>query len=242
MQDMTTRQVIRHFDLHGQRYKGLRDGPYEPVFRFMEKASSKYMEGQKLTLLEVGCAGGAFLRCLAKRSPRFEVCVGLDLSNRLLRNLTHVNKVDAVRASASFIPFRQGSFDCIIMVDVLHHIVSNTPRQSEQMMFSVLRELLRTSKLRAIVLIRETPILMNHITGLAAFWLTLLSGHFSSRYPPVMFLTSSRVRNIVLRAGLRPFLEEFTVRRAALGPSFLETVFNRFVARIGSMFLVAGGG
>jgi ubiquinone/menaquinone biosynthesis C-methylase UbiE len=69
-----------------------------------------------LRILDLGCGKGRFARALSEKGARV---VGMDLSSAMLAESTCV---DRVRATARRLPFRAGSFDAVVAVEVLEHL------------------------------------------------------------------------------------------------------------------------
>jgi ubiquinone/menaquinone biosynthesis C-methylase UbiE len=76
-------------------------------------------------VLDVGCGSGVFLPVLA---PLCDQLVGLDISQELLQESSGILQrfdlanVQVVNSLAEQMPFRDGEFDVLILVDALHHI------------------------------------------------------------------------------------------------------------------------
>jgi SAM-dependent methyltransferase len=92
-----------------------RKGLYAPLLSFMEAAP---IEGARV--LEVGCAAGAFLHYLKQNMPNIRGVVGVDPDTEAL---SHARTESVVCGSALDLPFSDASFDNVIMVSVLHHLV-----------------------------------------------------------------------------------------------------------------------
>ena len=65
------------------------------------------------TVLDAGCGDGAMIQALREFHPHVWA-VGIDLAPAAVRN--------AVGGSLAQLPFRSGSFDCVLMMDVLEHL------------------------------------------------------------------------------------------------------------------------
>jgi len=104
-------------------------------------------------VLDYGCGGGWLSRLIFKW--RFEV-VGIDLSKRLVKIAKFVcRESDFVVCDAMRLPFKDGAFDFIIGISILHHL----PKLS--MAFS---ELKRVSAFHALCLFME-PNLLNPVSA-----------------------------------------------------------------------------
>jgi ubiquinone/menaquinone biosynthesis C-methylase UbiE len=80
------------------------------------------MINENTSLLEVGCGSGRFLKYLSTRAG---FLVGVDPSNAIFAadKLVGSNeRIMLVKASASDLPFADGSFDFVCSIGVLHHI------------------------------------------------------------------------------------------------------------------------
>jgi len=75
-------------------------------------------------MLDVGCGTGNVLR-LARR--HFGLCVGMDLSSRLLTELRRREGFGLAVAEAAFLPFRPESFDLVSMYALVHHMIDPGP-------------------------------------------------------------------------------------------------------------------
>jgi SAM-dependent methyltransferase len=71
-------------------------------------------------VLDLGCGKGRFARILSARGARV---VGLDISAAMLAAAREAG-LDCVRGSARRLPFRSGSFDAAIAVEVFEHMES----------------------------------------------------------------------------------------------------------------------
>jgi ubiquinone/menaquinone biosynthesis C-methylase UbiE len=98
-----------------------------------------------LQILDAGCGPGRYLRALSQMGHHV---VGYDFS----RNMLELCKGEAADSHAAFIqgeiqhePFKDGQFDIVLMLDVLHHL------QSSQMRARAIEEAFRVSRCRVIV-------------------------------------------------------------------------------------------
>ena len=71
------------------------------------------------TLLEVGCGTGNYARAFAKAG--FHV-LGVDVSREMLRRATHKIPGQVVVAAADRLPLPDQSVDCLVTVNVFHHL------------------------------------------------------------------------------------------------------------------------
>jgi SAM-dependent methyltransferase len=94
-------------------------------------------------VLDVGCGPGIVLDCL-RADPRWH-CDGVDVSEAAVRQASSIAPV--VQADAAELPFDDGEFDAILLLDVLEHTESP---------LSVLREARRVAAGSG-VLVASTP-------------------------------------------------------------------------------------
>jgi SAM-dependent methyltransferase len=71
-------------------------------------------------VIEIGCGSGRFIASVAAARPALEVH-GCDLSLSALR-LAGRDEVHMARADACALPYENGSFDAVLMLDVLEHL------------------------------------------------------------------------------------------------------------------------
>jgi ubiquinone/menaquinone biosynthesis C-methylase UbiE len=72
-----------------------------------------------LRILDLGCGKGRFSRELRARNAEV---IGLDLSTSMLQQAVGI---DRVRGSARRLPFRSGSFDAVVAVEVFEHLAND---------------------------------------------------------------------------------------------------------------------
>jgi len=72
-------------------------------------------------LLEIGCGEGANLYHLVRRAPKASF-FGVDFSSSKILFARSQMAVWGARADAGALPFRSGSFDAVLVRDVLHHV------------------------------------------------------------------------------------------------------------------------
>lgn len=85
---------------------------------FARKIAAEVAEG---TLLDVGCGDGSLARTLAEASPNLDV-VGMDLAESTPWSWSKPDNLKFVVGEVDRFPFRPGSFDYVLIKDVLHHV------------------------------------------------------------------------------------------------------------------------
>ena len=73
----------------------------------------------KATVLDVGCGDGLIDKLIIERRPDVSIS-GVDV---LIRPETHIR---VERFDGTVIPFKDGSFDTVLFIDVLHHTIDPT--------------------------------------------------------------------------------------------------------------------
>lgn len=73
------------------------------------------------TILDLGCGDGSIARLIAERSPKTKI-VGVDLEAHDQWKYRRPANLQFRTASIYDLPFKPGSFDTVIMKDVLHHL------------------------------------------------------------------------------------------------------------------------
>lgn len=98
----------------------------------MEPYCARGIEDRKLhvvkslnfnSILEVGCGNGGYLPYLKKRA---KFVVGIDI-NRSLAKRSHLRGFDIILASMDRLPFKDRSFECVWISEVLEHMPSFDP-------------------------------------------------------------------------------------------------------------------
>lgn len=90
--------------------------------RYFDKKQKKLISsiiGSDNFILEVGCGYGRFLKLLESSNR----CVGADFSKEMLFHAKNNVSSPLILAQGNKLPFRKGSFDCILCVTVLIHIL-----------------------------------------------------------------------------------------------------------------------
>jgi SAM-dependent methyltransferase len=126
----------REFGYGGYRY----DGRWLPVARDIV---AHYALSPGDRVLDVGCAKGFLVRDLLETCPSLDV-FGLDISAYALANADPACRGRLMRASADYLPFRDGAFACVLALDTIH----NLPRAGA---VRALAELQRVSGGRAFI-------------------------------------------------------------------------------------------
>jgi demethylmenaquinone methyltransferase/2-methoxy-6-polyprenyl-1,4-benzoquinol methylase len=90
--------------------------------------------GPGLQVLDAGGGTGRVAQLVARSGARLTV---IDLSHNMLRQAGRKEGLAPTQAAAERLPFPDGSFDRVLMVDTLHHVCNQ--QQTAQELFRVLR-------------------------------------------------------------------------------------------------------
>lgn len=97
----------------------------------LKRRARKIIEGLELTegdkILEVGCGNGYYLSLLNRLGVKL-LLTGIDVDKLALKDAKRFindNKVKVILANASKIPFPDGTFDKIVMSEVIEHVVDD---------------------------------------------------------------------------------------------------------------------
>lgn len=182
------------------------------------------------SLLDCGCGDGRFLAAIARRLDRPARLVGSDLSERILATAKQTvareaadAPVDFVRANAEALPFSAESFDRVLSVQVIEHLLD--PRRGITEMARVLRP--------GGTLVISTDNAGNYISRVlnlpratATRVLGVRGSHAKVDFPHVTF-TRAELRELLSHAGLELVrLETFRVHLDGLDIPWVKRTLN----------------
>ncbi len=164
-----------------------------------------YMNGLKLRyllsdlspikgrVLDVGCGGGSIAKAVKRARPDLEVS-GCDWSESALKAArSHPEGVDFRLATAERLPFGDGEFDFVWIIDVLEHV--DDPER-------VLREVTRVLKpgcgFHIVLPLEGQPRTLYSLVGCGTRWTAKVrhAGH-------IQVFSADRFRDLAARCGLR---------------------------------------
>ena len=85
------------------------------------KETVTYIPDEVASVLDIGCGNGIITNLIDR-----EVVIGMDFADLPLRNV----KKDAIRASIDSLPFKEGTFDLVLMTEVLEHLPNRVYRKA----------------------------------------------------------------------------------------------------------------
>ncbi len=105
-------RLFDHFDFLAPWYDRFISSPPDDLMVSM-------VGGGHARLLDVGCGTGRVSRRLEASARRIVLA---DPSLKMLRHARQGHRFGRVGATAEHLPFPEGCFDCVLMVDALHHV------------------------------------------------------------------------------------------------------------------------
>jgi tRNA (uracil-5-)-methyltransferase TRM9 len=107
------------YDLIAESFDSKRRHPWKEVIHFIQQLPSSSR------VLDLGCGNARHTRILLERNLD---AIGLDVSYRILQtakdkelSLVKNRLISLINADALFLPFKNKTFNCIIMIAVFHH-------------------------------------------------------------------------------------------------------------------------
>lgn len=126
---------------------------YAPLLTFIEEQErARVATSRGASLLEVGCAAGAFLSHLRDGPLKFDTIVGCEPDVEARARAPQGLVCDG---SAFDLPFDDDHFDYVVMVSVLHHLVAPSLQVSRANWERAMEEAVRVCRPGGYVLIRE---------------------------------------------------------------------------------------
>ena len=186
--------VIEHFR------ERIRRGEYAHALGEM-KSLPERLEGR---LLEVGCGAG-----LTYLPGKLEI-YGVDITPEMISIFQKSHpEAHAIIGDVKTLPFRGGSFNAIVSIELLHHLVGGTPTRCADNVKSAVGEMKRVLKSGGILLIREL-LVRNRLFSLIMFYFTLLCAKLGIEIDMLdihskvitFFLTENEFKKICSEAGL----------------------------------------
>ena len=164
-------KVKSHFEAFSNkgRYIDSNDLGIEwPILAYLKTILNK--KRMNLNILEVGCGGGNLLENINIYYPGNNL-YGIDITEGLINHaeLTCNHNIKFEVGSVTDIKYNNFTFDVVIAVDLLHHLVGLNRDQSKKIMLDALREMKRVLKHDGYFLIRE-PLIRHKLPSYIYFY------------------------------------------------------------------------
>ncbi len=104
-------KMTTFYDIHAQDFSKSRFRIWPGVKQFLDVLPLNS------SVLDIGCGNGKNMNYGSQR----HTMIGLEYS-KALTEICHTHNLNVVQGSASSLPFKDNSFDAIIMIAVIHHI------------------------------------------------------------------------------------------------------------------------
>lgn len=131
-------------------------------------------------ILDIGCGGGSLLQSIG---PTYEL-YGIDVSISLIRFAKKHTNACFIVGSANKLPFRRGTFDVVVMYNLLHHLTN---------VKWAINDITRTLKTTGYFIILERGV-SSKITSVFAYIYTKILEKFTGEPWTVRFLTPKDFR------------------------------------------------
>lgn len=160
------KKTIRHFIDHAEPYTKIADMWDHPVIVYLSKHTNS-----KQNLLEVGGANGNFLDNIWTYTP-IRSLYNVEFAFKAYSSQVNKN-IYLIGGSIDKLPFKDCTFDYVIIGDVFHHLVSTSRKKSKQLVIRGVAELIRVTKSNGTIIIGEACIKYKFF-GIILFYITLL--------------------------------------------------------------------
>jgi ubiquinone/menaquinone biosynthesis C-methylase UbiE len=117
------RDEMVHSDASARKDDERRSKSYDwrvPEERYLFSKIKNLIKGK--ALLDIGCGSSPTIRCSLPPSKNGYIYVGVDISTQPMKIARLFTNGSFLRCSAGKLPFRNGSFDFVLSLGVLHHL------------------------------------------------------------------------------------------------------------------------
>ena len=143
--DQKNLPISKVYDTIAESFDSTRKYPWKEVEEFIEEIKPNEF------ILDLGCGNGRHTKLILEKDAS---TIGVDLSFTILHialtktlESCHKMLLGLINADTNFLPFKENSFDKMIMIAVIHHLDSQEKR------ISALNEIRRTMKRGGLLLI-----------------------------------------------------------------------------------------
>jgi ubiquinone/menaquinone biosynthesis C-methylase UbiE len=122
--DLTSGHVKRGMWGKGSRFDAVKIAAKPSVQKFLVEVVTSYL-GKEQEMLDIGCGPGGFLKAIASHCGRI---TGIDITTSFVAECRAMIEGEGIRnatvmqGSATALPYINNSFDCVMMVDTIHHL------------------------------------------------------------------------------------------------------------------------
>lgn len=165
----------------------------KPMSKYRRHAYSLLNLGDNDVILDIGCADGYFGNCISS-GKRW--VVGIDMrKNALLEAKT--KELDVVLASATFLPFKECSFDKISMLEVFEHLKIG---ENSQVMKEIYQSLRKTGTF--VMSVPNRGLFFQYIFLDPAYWIQTHRHFTTSEIYEILTSAGFSVKNLYVSGGL----------------------------------------
>lgn len=188
--------------------KAVKDHPYFVKVKtqhFIDYSQNYFCSLKNKKCLDIGCGTGETTELLAKH---FQIVIGLDYSQTMLRHA--YNKIfgsSFVASDAAKIPFKDSSFDAVVVFNMLHHVNS---KETLHAIIAESRRVLQKDGVLAIVEINPlNPISRNVINTCEIDEGVFLDGFNKNLFPTTLF--SSQCKSLLANGLFKVMSTSFLI-------------------------------
>jgi ubiquinone/menaquinone biosynthesis C-methylase UbiE len=196
------KKVVNHFSEAANDYagrKGIVHSDHDPVIlNFICSNCSP-----ESNILEVGGGSGYFLD-MVSQSMLVKALYNCELAFRVYKKQVNDN-IRLIGGSALALPFKDDVFDCVVIKNLLHHLVGRSRRESKENSWQAISELCRVTRNKGHVVILE-QYNEHDIFASAVFYITLILSLIGVVFKPlglrknviVSFLTAAELKGMLV--------------------------------------------
>ncbi len=184
-------------------------------------------------VLEVGGGSGYILRTIAE-ATKAKCVINCELSADVYNSQVD-SKIQLVKGTALGLPFTDKCFDFVLSVDLLHHLVGKSMRNSRRNQLAALAEMSRVASDNGLILIYETCY-GSELSNFLVFYASLcasklgidVSWLYLQKQAIVCFLTRNQIVDMVNNQGILQCLGVFHRKNALKKPlaRFMSTMLR----------------
>jgi ubiquinone/menaquinone biosynthesis C-methylase UbiE len=156
-------------------------------------------------ILEVGGGSGAFLD-LVIENTNVKEAYNVELVAQIYKNQVN-EKICLIGGDALNLPFKDCTFEIVVVKNLFHHLVGRTRKQSKENVLQTIKELIRVAKKGGYVIILELFNRYNFFSSII-FYLTLFFSCFGLHFE-MIGLRKNVIVSFLTPNEIMKFLREF---------------------------------